>query len=177
MCVAIEESNILITSVIDNLALPFLVALGTYWLISKKDEDEKKRNYSRLGVAIIEALLEEVENGIKTLDGAKQSGKVSANTLPRKSWSGMSTIPDEVLLRILEVSKNVTPKSFQPKEIRIHCKNYFDHMTPTWDDVILKKLKPSQCLDTYIEATNGVLAMLKQTKELLSENSNKWFPG
>jgi len=175
-CITANETNTIVASVVDNFALPFAVAVVSYWLFAKNDEYKKRKNYSRLGVAIIDALIEEVQNGLKLLENAKNTGTVSADKLPRKSWSGMSTIPDDVLLRILEVSKKIKPIGFHPSEIRIHCKNYFEHMTTNWDGVISGKLSALHYLSTYPEAAKGVLAMLEQTKELLHENSTKLFP-
>ena len=48
----------------------------------------------------------------------------------------MTTISDDILLRILEVSPGVSPNGFPLNEIRIHCKNYFDHMTVTWGKLV-----------------------------------------
>ena len=104
------DSNALITTatVVDNFLLPFAVAVIIYWLASKRDECIKRKSYSRLGVAVIESVMEEVENGYKILLQAKSAGKVQAS-LPRRSWLDMETINDDVLLRIIEVSKCVKP--------------------------------------------------------------------
>ncbi len=48
----------------DKFILPFFVAVITYFLFKKYDDNVKRRQYSTLGVAIIESLLEEVNTGI-----------------------------------------------------------------------------------------------------------------
>lgn len=129
------ENNVIITTIVDNLALPFAVAAIVYWLSSKRDEYNKRKNHSRLGVAIIESLMEEVENGYRILLQAKSNGTVQ-KLLPRRSWYGMETINDDVLLRIIAVSKDIKPRCFPPRAIRIHCKNYFEHMTANFDQAV-----------------------------------------
>jgi hypothetical protein len=100
--------------------------------------------------------------------------------LPKESWSGMNTIPDDVLLRIIQISNKCTPVSFPPSEIRTHSKNYFTHMNQQWESALyLNSWRPDlQKLINggYLEATSKVLNMLIQTKELLDENLKKTFP-
>lgn len=61
---------------------------------------------SRLGIAVIDSLLEEVRNGVEILTAISNNEAFTKRMLPRKSWYGMPTISDEILLRIIEVSKN-----------------------------------------------------------------------
>lgn len=120
--------------VIDDFLIPIGVAIATYIMVDRLGEWRKRRTYSRLGVAIIESLQEEIKNGIELMTNALNATKdQSANApppalLPNRSWSGMSTIPDDVLLRIIETSANRQFDGFPPRECRIHCKNYFEHM-------------------------------------------------
>ncbi|MCU0377756.1 MAG: hypothetical protein MUC78_05795 [Bacteroidales bacterium] len=173
-----------IQSFSENVIAPIVVAAIAFFLFGKIDELRKRKSYSKLGVAILNTLIEEVQygrNSIKdTLDPEKND---KPHPLPRKSWNGINTVPDEVLLRILEVSKKQKDIGFPSAEIRIHTKNYFDHMITNWDQVVinaslgkdfkaLAKLKYS----TYDEAATGVLNMLINIRQLLEENSKKWFP-
>jgi hypothetical protein len=188
MCLTVDSAWI--QSSIENFLFPFLVAVLGYILIVKLDEWRKRKSYSRLGAVIIESLIEEVNTGITSLrttrdvsNGTVQKpNNYSIARLPRKSWNGMTTIPDEVLLRIIEVTKGVTPIHFPPREIRIHCKNYFDHMAPNWDQVVSNPTKSKEAIIHYIEegqyiqASEGVLNMLEQTRDLLEKNSARWFP-
>lgn len=168
----------------EKFLLPVLVAIAIYWFVSKRDELKKKRAQSRLGVAILETLIEEVENGLKVLQKAKIANRneVFLDSLPRKSWDGMSTIPDDILLRIIEVSKDAKAIGFHPKQIRTHCKNYFDHICPNWDAIGESgdswKFLGGAYLDAgkFDEAAKGVLDMLIQAKDLLLENSKNNFP-
>jgi hypothetical protein len=164
----------IIGSIVDKFALPVAVAVITYWLFKKNDEYIKRRQYSTLGVAIIEGLLEEINIGIEIMKNQ------FANLIPVKSWVGLSSIPDDVLLRIIAVTRNVNLVRFKPKDIRIHCKNYFDHMATSWNSAIQSnnQVAIQQLLNQgkYIEAAEGVKAMLLQCKELLENNEKRWFP-
>lgn len=180
MCCLHED--VALVEIVKDFIFPIGVGLITYLLFAKLDEWKKRRSQSRLGVAIIDALIEEVKNGIKILDRFIKTQQPSGSALPRKSWTGMNTISDDVLLRIIEVSKDVAPKNFPPKDIRIHCKNYFDHMAPTWDIVESGQTgwesTAASAITTakYPEAARGVLMMLEQTKGLLETNSRRMMP-
>jgi hypothetical protein len=178
---------------IDSLVLPIIVAVAAYICVDRLGEWKKRRSYSTLGVAIIESLQEEVRNGIKwmtqTSDNMKNLGASPPNfALSNKSWSGMSTIPDDVLLRILETAKGKFT-SFHPRECRIHCKNYFEYMCGNYNRALSEAtllaangqdwrtpFTPFFGKSGYIEAATGVIQMLEDTKKLLNANSKKWIP-
>ena len=101
------------------------------------------------------------------------------------------TIPDEVLLRILETSANRSYKGFHPRECRIHCKNYFGNICETYEYMLNKTvtiavtgvdwrppIKEMLGDDShgYLESTRGVAQMLQNTKQLLEENTKRIFP-
>lgn len=163
-----------------SFVLPFLVAIIVYYLVSKRDEYRKRREFSILGVVIIESLMEEVEHGIQTMQRTFTAGNLEFPTLlPRKSWDGMNTIPNDVLLRIIEVSRSVIPVVWSPREIRIHTKNYFDHITLNWTGFVATGAdwqSFASRFELYLPPSQGVLKMLKQTKDLLEENSERQFP-
>ena len=168
---------------ITNMVFPVLVAIITYYFISKRDELKKRKGISCLGSAVMDSLLEEVRNGVKIFKTISENENFPKQILPRKSWYGIQTISDELLLRIIEVSKNVDPDGFPINEIRIHCKNYFDHMTYnldncyTLDEENWRKCARNLAVDSrYLEAAEGVQRMLEQVKQLLENNSNKLFP-
>jgi hypothetical protein len=119
----------------------------------------------------MESLLEEITMGIKIMEGRQ------TNPLPVKSWNGVSTIPDDVLLRIIAVSKGETPVSFKPQDIRIHCKNYFSFMAENW----LSAIQGGNIRDLidkgqYIQSAEKVKSMIIQCRDLLEKNSRKKFP-
>jgi len=153
--------------------------------------------YSRLGVAIIESLQEEVDNGIKLMTNALDAAQDSSTTapppalLPKKSWGGMSTIPDEVLLRIIETSVTNQFNGFPPRECRIHCKNYFEHMCHNYEQTLDQSLTLAQqgkdwrrplhdlladSTGHYIQAAREVYRMLENSKQLLEGNAKAKFP-
>ncbi len=171
------DATLIARTAIEKFFVPIAVAAVTYWLVKKHDENVKRRQYSTLGVAIMESLLEEVNNGISIMNNRQLA------PLPVRSWDGVRTVSDDVLLRIIAVSKNVRPVRFPPREIRIHCKNYFEHMSANWTDAIKyaahndqSHMKALLGNGQYVQAAEGVRAMLAQCKELLEDNSKKVFP-
>ena len=168
----------------ENVVAPVLVAAIAYFLFGKIDELRKRRSYSKLGIAILNTLIEEVQNGRDSIRNILDPMiSTIPNPLPRKSWNGINTIPDEVLLRILEVTKKKKDIGFPSNEIRIHTKNYFDHMTSNWDQVVSVatqghdfKKYARQNFPKYDKAATGVLDMLKNIKQLLEENSKRLLP-
>jgi len=158
-------------TIIDNFLLPFAVAIITYWLFKKHDEWSSRKQYSMLGVAIMNCLLEEVDNGIKIMKSQQMS------PLPTKSWSGTSTIQDEVLLRIIAVAQGKSATGFKPQEIRIHTKNYFEMMSANWATAVQQnQIQRLLQQGKYVDAAEGVKRMLEQCRSLLEENAGKWFP-
>lgn len=187
-----------------NLVLPIGVAVLAYWMTTFLGESKNRKNYSRLGVAIMESLIEEVRTGLNTLDRLNKYLQDSStdntrfnNLLPVRSWEGPQTVPNEVLLRILASSEGITAP-FPPSEIRIHCKNYFSHicgnvnaMIQNLDNAILNshsllirdsRIQLNGMLGTgegqgnYMEATQKVLGMLEIVRDTLDKNSRKKMP-
>ena len=166
---------------ISNFLFPLSVAVVSYILLNKLDEWRKRKDQSILGTVIIDSLIEEIKIGYDIINTTLTSNNFHPGVPPRKSWTSMNTVPDEVLLRIIAVSKNTKARSFPPKEIRTHCKNYFDHLLPMWDTLYDPKiLNPQQqARSNFVycgEAAKSVLVMLEQTKKMLDDNSKKWIP-
>lgn len=176
--------------ILNSLLLPLAVAVISYILFDRLGEWRKRRSYSRLGEAIIDSLIEEVRSGQRTLKAcfeylASPNNNPPVNALPRRSWSGMNTIPDDVLLRIIEISEGKTTRGFPAREIRIHCKNYFEYITSTWD-IVVEKFRTAQnwvpeaqqllSKARLHEAAEGVLQMLEDTKTLLAKNAKSLKP-
>jgi len=142
-------------SYIDKIITPLVGCIGVGVIsfvgyVYKRKRDKQKNK--KLGVMIINSLLEEVYTGLDIIKKGQNF------TLPRKSWEGMKTIPDEVMLIISAVSKGIKPDGFPLEDIKIHCKNYFENITQNWINI-----KDSQ------EATEKVKKMLEQAKSLLDE--------
>jgi gas vesicle protein len=147
---------------IDKIIAPLIGGIFgflTYLVTRKLDKWNHKKNYSKLGVVIMDSLLEEVNTGLDIIK------KNQNTTLPKKSWDGMKTISDEVMLIILAISEGVKPDAFQLDQIRSHCKNYFENITQGWMNI-----QNSQ------DSTEKVKKMLEQTKSLLNKNSKKCCP-
>ena len=114
-------------TIVHSFFFPIVIAAITYWSFRKNDEWISHKQYSLLGVVIMNRLLEEVKNGITIMRSQH------TNPLPAKSWTGTPTVPDEVLLLIIAVAGDQSSRGFNPQEIRIHAKNYFEHMAPNWE--------------------------------------------
>ena len=180
-----------------NVVLPILIAIITYVLVDRLGEWKARRNDCKLGIAILDSLLGEIRTGLdimrSTYAQAQQVAfKQPMDLLPTETWSGMQqTITDQVLLRIISVSKDITVPSFHPTAIRNVCKDYFTHMCANYKAIILSTpATQQQSLSTqflsllggnpnqskYIATTEQVIEMLELTKKLLDQNSKRWFP-
>jgi hypothetical protein len=184
-----QDESLILYEVLKELVLPFLVGLTSYLLVAKIDEWKSRKKHSRLGVAIMASLIEEVKTGISILNHFETSKELPILFIPNKSWYGNATVNDDVLLRIIEVDKVIKYKHFPPSEIRIHCKNYFEMMASQWNNNIMSLEKNTPPLNViaqaqgmltkgeYLKAAISVLAMLERTKELLKDNAKKVIPG
>ena len=144
-----------------------VIGIAVYVCTRKWDEWKQKKNYSRLGVAIIESLREEVKTGLNIIKNKQQ------NHLPKKSWAdGMNTIPNEVMLIILTDYKKIKQEESELKfkDIRIHCKNYFEHITENYFQHIAQHIANKCTCDCYQADTEKVKKMLEQTISLLKKN-------
>jgi hypothetical protein len=169
----------LVSKVFPILAGVLVGFLMSEWR-NRKTIYEQKRNKSLLGVAVIDSLMEEVRTGYKILLSAKQMGTTN-QLLPFKTWSGMQTVNDEVLLRIIAVSKDEESHGpFHPREIRTQCKNYFEFLVGNFNKEVSARqpLKPffNGTGDKFDESTKGVLDMLQWAKELLEQDANSRKP-
>ena len=94
-----------------------------------------------------------------------------------------------MLLRIIETSKSHSSEGLHPRDCRIHCKNYFEHVRGNFETAVEAATKlasggrqwrqPMQIIlqgAASIEAVEGVIQMLEDAKALLEINSEKWFP-
>jgi hypothetical protein len=175
------ENSVWIKDILDKALIPFVIGALSYVLFRGLDEMKKRRTFSTLGVIIIDCLLEEVGTGLDNIQKTIKNVPFVPLPMPFKSWSGVNTLPDDVMLRIISVSKDVKPiGSFNPKDIRKHTKNYFDHMCSQWNNfIILPNVAHQNIAKTFKdwpEAAKGVKDMLEQTKQLLEDNSKKWLP-
>ena len=163
-----------------------------YLLVDKLGEWKTRRDHCRLGIAILNSLLVEIQTALNIMNSTYAQTQQAVffqppgALLPTKSWSGMQTIPDQVLLRIIAVSEDVAAPSFHPSGIRDVCKDYFDHMCANFNNAIISNMSVEQMRSQfsnllgepskYLATTQQVKEMLEQTKELLDQNSKRWFP-
>lgn len=177
MCCQIEPHWI--EDVSKSVIAPFAVAAITYFLFGKIDELRKRRSQSKLGASILHTIANEVEKGRDIIRNTPniENGH-PAQLLPTASWQGINTINDEVLLRILEVTKGVKDVGFPAFEIRIHTKNYFEYVSENFKRIVTDPTfnRREMSLSYYDEAATGVLNMLKHIQTLLEKNSDELWP-
>jgi len=170
--------------IIGDLILPIVVGILAFVASNSVSAWRTRRRQSLLGVAVCDALIEELRIGV-TMLGATQialaGGQLPNGRLPRRSWNGMQTISDDILERLLCLSKGRQNRSFPIREIRIHLKNYFDHMIPNWDQATSSPQWQNAVQEFlvqggYVQAAQGVLEMTEDARSHLESNSSRWFP-
>ncbi len=187
----------LLNEILIRFIIPIIIAILTYLLVDHLGEYKKRKDYSRLGIAVIDSFLEEVRTGINIMASAidaAENNNLSAlpgGLLPNKSWSGMTTISDDVLLRIIATSSKGEYVGLHPRDCRIHCKNYFEHMNKNYGGVITTALNLAQEEEDwqvpivnllsdegghYLQATRRVEQMLVEIRDLLDKNVRSFFP-
>jgi len=182
------ENYAWLMDVTEKILLPFIVGALSYIIFRGLDENKKRKNSSLLGVIILRSLLEEVNTGIDIIKSNLDNKDVRLHNMPSASWINVNTIPDEVLLRIIVVSKSVkSDGDFHPKDIRSHTKNYFEHMCVTWRNDVRIAAEANQnglpiparlneTAKVFERPAEHVKILLEQTIQLLESNSVKWFP-
>jgi len=174
--------------IVGNLIMPVFIGVLAFLASDSVSSWRDRKRQSLFGVAVCESLIEEMKNGIALMTQTRQSlngTQVPTWKLPRQSWDGMKTISDHVLERLLCLSQGRQNRGFPIREIRIHLKNYFDHMIPNWDQVTDAAIKgvswqsiAQKYLNegNYLEAAQKVLDMTDDARKLLDQNSRRWLP-
>ncbi len=174
--------------IISNFVLPITVGILAFIASNSISTWRTRKKQSLLGTAICASLIEEIKNGInimKAVQTAMNGQSQIAGSLPRKSWNGMNTISDDILERLLCISEKKDNRGFPIKEIRIHLKNYFDHMCPNFDNIInainsggnwQQQAQIYLVQGKYIEAAEKVLFMLEDAQSFLDNNRKSKFP-
>lgn len=174
--------------ILTSILIPIVVSYLTYLVIKKFDNREKNKTQSLLGVDLLSYLIEDVKNGNTIINRTfNRTGITSVpKPLPNKSWNGISTISDELLLRIIYVSKHKSSIKSFAKEIRKQCRDYFEVIVDNWNTTILSHdnlLNPleikgylTDSFPKYFTYSENLLNNLEELKSLLEENANKTFP-
>jgi hypothetical protein len=139
-----------------------------------------RKRQSRLGAAVCAALIEELQNGIKLMEAVLIS-QAPYSQLPQKSWNGMTTISDEVLDRLLSLSEGKPNPGFPIDDIRIHLKNYFDHICINFSIQFppgkpLSQQEKDSLQKEYISPAASVLAMVEEARNRLKRNAKSLIP-
>lgn len=179
--------------------ISFIVAIATYMAEAQLGEWKKRRDASRLGVAIIDALLEDVRTGIRVMTEIRDQLVTNdmlaepIGYLPTSSWAGMLTITDDVLLRVLAVGSLAiieTPDTYPISQIRTRCRNYFEHgcehvnaqlrlpsIPRNIRDAIRTALGVRNPEDSVIKNAKKTADMLERARQVLARNADqRWRP-
>ncbi len=166
-----------------------IAALFTYVVTNWLGERKKRRDISTLGEIVIGSLQEEMANGIKLMQGFQRyivnNGlEPTWGFLPKKSWDGMQTVSDDVLLRIIATSPVFS------RQLRHDCKNYFEYICENINVRIEKKseiglpgvrlaltpfLSPENP-GNYLVAAENLYNSLESVKINLKQNAARWLP-
>ena len=172
----IVSNSIWISGFMQYFLAPFIVAAISYYCFGQIDEFKKRKNYSLLGVELISTFIEEIETGKNILS---DKSNINKHTLPSMSWSGINTIQDEIILRIIAVSENTKDVGFPARHIRSHLKNYFEYIIPNWEKTHSSNLSEADIekyRKYYESKVTKVFDMLVNIRNLLQQNANRIFP-
>lgn len=171
-----------------DFLLPVSVGVLAFLASNSINTWRMRKRQSLLGSVVVDVLIEEVSNGIAIMESVQRmmnGQRQMIGDLPRKSWSGMNTINDDILERIICTSRGKKTDGFPPREVRKHLKNYFEHMCQNFDSVTMAIRSGANWQQSaqlymvngrYIEAANKVCAMLQSIKQLLDKNAVSWKP-
>jgi hypothetical protein len=180
----------IIKIIFTNFLFPIVLGILAFIASNTVNTWRSRRRQSLLGSVILQSFIEEVENGVGIMESVQamlnNQPPKTIGALPRASWSGIQSVSDELLERIICTTKEKTFSGFPPKEIRIHLKNYFEHMCKNFDSVTNAIALGTNWQDearsyidergNYIDAAKGVLQMLKDAQQLLENNSKTLWP-
>jgi len=137
-----------------------------------------------IGVKIMNNTVVTIENG--------DYNKITPVLLPNKTWNGVETINDTVMIRIINTSYGDYGYKWHPTKVRSHCKNYFEYLRSNFENYIniylekrnkLSREGKMKYLSDFVKSTRGfiddseeVLAMLKVIENNLDDNARNKFP-
>lgn len=181
-----------------SVVLPMIVAVLTFLASDRLTDGKKRQEQSKLGVAVLQSLEEEIVTGIATMKQALAASHdlstllPPGSLLPSKTWSGMQTISDDVFMRLIEVSESEPTQGFPLRECRTHLKNYFDHIVGNvnaataaaatfgadrdlqWRAVLNRAIGDEAT--GYIASSEKVLTMVRHGQALLAANARRFRP-
>jgi len=162
---------------VTGIILPCFVAFITTLLFKLYEIREKRKMYNLLGAEILTILIDEIDTGYKIIKYTIDLNiGFTPELLPNKSWKGIGTISEEILLRIYEVSKSKSNIKHDEKNIRLFCQNYFEYNLVEWNNATQDK-KIGGGIDYFKkyfyfrDETKYLLEMLIDIKTLLEKNA------
>lgn len=179
-------------NVIVSGVVALIVALTAYRYNQHLNNSKKNREYSQLGVVVMRTIKEEIHIGLEHFKSYrellvdKKYDAIVPIELPHKTWSGLLTVNDDIMIRIINNSDKDISYHWHPTKIRSHCKNYFEHLRKTHESNVIRFLNTKdkdqfaksfiKALDNFIDATDNVMNMLNEIEKSLEENSKRKNP-
>ena len=163
----------------------FVSGILAFLLTRQLSEWKNRKDICTLGAIIINEIQEERATGIslmRSLQGSvtqQSSSSTRSGLLPTSSWAGMSTIPDNVILRI------VAMKPLPIIKVRSDCKNYFEHICGNINSrinagsnnaSIAAQFIAVENSSNYLVAATNLYDALDQIRVALIKNSRKLLP-
>ncbi len=198
--------NAIIIPILPGAITGAVIGILVFYFTSWKTEKKLRITKSIVGDALLASFAEEVQNGINLIETLVDLINIYLDNrqkepnnkfimpkkfymMPNKSWDGMKSVSDEILERIIKVSKNIENDIFPPKEIKTHLKNYFEFICSNVNDINKELLSLSgnhvesnyltDCktsLSNNLDASRKVLKTLKVLQNKLVKNGNEIFP-
>jgi hypothetical protein len=174
----IGQATTSVPTLLVSPALGFIGGLLSAFLLQTWGKWDDRRKYSLLGVSIIDELIAEINKGLEILEDLAR-GKDPPLLMPHAVWRGMETIPNEVMLRIVSMSRGRGRHGeHRISDIRTHCNNYFLYICChiNGSRASGSPISPSTA-SQFSKDTKMVMNMLHRAKSLLIRNSYKlWRP-
>lgn len=162
-----------------------------YVFTSKIGEWKNRKNVSLLGEIVLEGLQEEIGTGISLMQALQKRAdgtchnSLQPSLLPTASWSGMNTVSDDIMLRII-----ATSPPHMAKKLRYDCKNYFAHICANINYTLSDRSETASLMakrhilkylssadkENYLVASENLYEDLAKIKHALKNNAKKCFP-
>ncbi len=153
-------------SMVGAIISAFGAAFLTNWLITSRE----RKNYQIVGRAIVQAFKEEVSEGKKIIQSKRISNNLKlincSQLMPTAMWHSYgSRLSEGVLSEIVQLGSCKKGTGFPPKEFPLHLARYFYYICPNVDALSNGESEEAKSLielelSKYMEATDGILAML-----------------
>ena len=125
--------------------ISIIIAVMIGFILLRLRDTVQKMNQNRKaciqGIMIFSAFKEEILNAEKSFDEVHniKVKPIEYQKVPIGMWSGIQTVPDYVLNKLYDISKNddnTKEDRFKAVEAISHIKNYYVHVGPNWNNFL-----------------------------------------